>query len=84
MSRPTERPPRFLVGGHRLDFEKVGIDGVADAEGVLRYPAGYVAWSTPQVYDTSLPGQSNAGHEKEFDALEEFERIAVLEFLKLL
>ena len=84
LMHPSERPRKFLVGGHRLDFERVGIDGTADAEGVVRYPAGYVAWCTPQVYDTSLPGQSNAGHEKEFEALEEFEKTAILEYLKLL
>lgn len=84
LMHPPERPRKFLVGGHRLDFERVGIDGLADAEGVVGYPEGYVAWSTPQLYDTSLPGQSNAGHEKEFEELEEFEKSAILEYLKML
>src|SRR6185295_5863711 len=38
---PELRTRRFEVGGHRLDFEQVGIAGVLAAAGVYRYPEGY-------------------------------------------
>ena len=64
---PAQRPQRFWVGGHRLDFAKLGIDGVPDAAAVYAYPATYLPWSTPRLFDTSEPGRSNRGHEREFE-----------------
>ena len=72
---PEERPARFLVGGHRLDFEKVGIDD---------YPPDYQPWSTPRLFDTAEPGRSNRGHEREFEGLSEADKADLIEFLKQL
>lgn len=79
---PGERPERFMVGGHALDYERVGIAGVVDDEGVYRYPDGYQPWSRPMLYDTREPGRSNAGHE--FLGLTEGQKRALLEYLKVL
>lgn len=84
LMNPELRPARFMVGGHRLDFEQVGIAGRMDAEGTYRYPEGYVPWSTPEIYDTRLPGLSNAGHEAELRGLGGDEKRALLEYLKRL
>ncbi len=78
------RAERFEVGGHRLDFEAVGVAGVADRQGVRRYPAGYAPWSRPALYDTRLPGRSNHGHEAQFQGLTVVERRALIEYLKRL
>ena len=84
MMHPELRPDRFHVGGHRLDFEWLGIDGETARDGIYRYPDGYEPWSTPFVFDTALPGQSNRGHEKPFQDLSGAEKRALLEYLKLL
>jgi len=85
LMNPSQRPAQFYVGGHRLDFNKVGIDGSVDATGTLRYPDDYHPWSTPVRYDTRSAGYSNRGHEKEFESVAEPElQRALLEYLKLL
>lgn len=81
---PQARPQRFWVGGHALDYGKVGIAGQPDADGAWAYPAGYQPWSKPVLYDTSTPGRDHRGHEKEFANLSEGDKGALLEFLKLL
>jgi mono/diheme cytochrome c family protein len=82
LMHPAARPARFQVGGHRLDFARVGIDGHTDADGVYRYPAGYKPWMEPEIYDARTPGRSNAGHVEPFDELDEGEKAALVEFLK--
>lgn len=84
LMRPETRPARFMVGGHKLDYSRVGIAGEAAADGVMRYPAGYVSWSDPGVHDASEPGKSNEGHEKEFDGLDDAKKDDLLEYLKTL
>ena len=76
---PTQRQARFLVGGHALDFESVGLRlGPAGA-----YPYGYRPFSTPQWTDTTQPGRGNGGHL--FGAgLTAADRQALIEFLKRL
>jgi mono/diheme cytochrome c family protein len=74
LMHPDERPERFPVGGHALDFEAMGV----------AYPEGYEPWSTPRIYDTTLPGRGNGGHEAPFGVLSEAEKRALLEYLKLL
>jgi len=69
-----ERPSKFNVGGHALDYLSVGIS----------YPESYDPWSTPEVYDTSLRGRSNLGHEDQFEGLSDTEKWSVIEYLKLL
>jgi mono/diheme cytochrome c family protein len=77
-----ERPARFYVGGHALDYELMGIAGETDEGGTYRYRTGYEAWSTPFLYDTRESGRSNRGHE--FRTLSEADKRALLEYLKLL
>jgi mono/diheme cytochrome c family protein len=79
---PGARPARFQVGGHGLDYGWMGIAGEPDAAGTYRYPAGYAPWSVPEVYDTRQPGMGNGGHEAEFSALSEAEKLALIEYLK--
>jgi hypothetical protein len=74
LMHPDERPEHFLVGGHALDFDAMGV----------AYPEGYEPWSTPRIYDTTLPGRGNGGHEAPFGVLGEAEKRALLEYLKLL
>lgn len=83
---PETRPERFMVGGHRLDMEKVGLAlaPVPGKGGVWRYPAGYEPFSTPAEVDTRQPGFSNRGHDAEVEGLTTNERDALLEYLKLL
>lgn len=87
------RPARFWVGGHRLDYQKVGIALVkrTDSSPVLDpsqetwvYPKEYQPWSTPQTYDVSKAGHANTGHEQFFQNLTDAEKWALLEYLKLL
>ncbi|MBM4184984.1 MAG: hypothetical protein FJ207_12345 [Gemmatimonadetes bacterium] len=72
----------MAVGGHALDYERVGIAGEAGHDGTYRYPHGYAHWSRPFLYDTTEPGRSNRGHE--FNTLSENDKRALLEYLKLL
>lgn len=81
---PAERPQKFLLGGHRLDFAAVGIDGRRDSAGVQAYPRGYTPFSTPVLIDTTQPGLSNRGHEKDAEGIGVRERDALIEYLKLL
>jgi len=82
LMNPELRPTRFQVGGHRLDYDQVGIAGSMDAEGIYRYAADYHPWSVPETYDTTRPGQSNRGHEAEFRDLSPADKQALLEYLK--
>ena len=76
---PASRPASFLAGGHRLDFEKLGIALAPDG----RYSAGYRPWSHPALSEIRVPGRSNSGHE--YGAkLTADERRALIEYLKLL
>ena len=83
LMHPAERPARFQVGGHRLDWAKLGIAGKRRGGDYL-YPEGYVPWSEPELYDTSQPGLENTGHEREFADLTEDEKDVLLEYLKVL
>lgn len=81
---PPSRPQRFMLGGHGLDYDKVGVALEPGDEGVFRYPSWVHQSSRAIVYDTSRPGRSNAGHEQPFVGLSLEERRALLEFLKTL
>ena len=81
---PAERPARFEVGGHRLDYTRMGIALEPSADGLWRYPAGYTPWSESEIYDTSQRGRSNRGHERPLRGLTEDDKTAVLEYLKCL
>lgn len=74
LMNPPERAAKFRLGGHAIDFVQVGIT----------YPAGYVPWMKPGIYDTAQPGQSNRGHEAPFKSLTADDKWALIEYLKLL
>jgi len=84
LMHPQARPQRFLVGGHCLDMERVGVANVVGSDGEPAYPSTCRAWAKPTLYDTRERGQSNAGHEAPFAQLSEAEKGDLLEFLKLL
>ncbi|WP_299632208.1 hypothetical protein [uncultured Roseobacter sp.] len=75
---PDQRPETFEVGGHMLDFTRLGLrlqDG--------RYPFDYAPFSKPVILDTTHPGLGNGGHD--FGAtLSEADKSALIEFLKQL
>jgi cytochrome c5 len=76
---PATRPPRFMVGGHALEYAGVGLR--LDANGA--YPQGYRPFSQPAWIDTREAGRGNGGHL--FGAtLSAQERAALVEYLKLL
>lgn len=77
-----ERPERFYVGGHALDYELMGIAGTTTHDGIYSYPKDYTPWARPFLYDTRESGRSNAGHE--FLNLSEREKRALLEYMKVL
>jgi mono/diheme cytochrome c family protein len=81
---PDTRPTRFDVGGHRLDLGFVGIAGRLQTDGVWRDLGRTSRFAASQVFDTTLPGQSNQGHADQVSGLTEPEREALLEYLKLL
>lgn len=81
---PAMRPERFMVGGHRLDFARVGLALEPDAAGLWRDGSGYRGFAGAVEIDTRKPGFSNRGHEKEVAGLTPGERNALLEYLKLL
>jgi cytochrome c5 len=76
---PRLRPVRFMVGGHALEWQSMGLR--LTPEGT--YPAGYLAFAMPQWVDTREPGLGNGGHAYGAD-LSAAERAALIEFLKLL
>lgn len=81
---PEKRPKKFYAGGHRLNYDTVGIDGAVDANGIYDYPVGYKSWSDKVLFDTSLPGKHATGHEDQISGLSESDKGDLLEFLKLL
>ena len=81
---PATRPVRFRVGGHDLDFQRLGIAGTSDARGDWQPLPGHQAFAGSVVIDTSSPGFSNRGHEREVNGLSAADRDALIEYLKLL
>ncbi len=67
-----QRPAKFAVGWLEYDPAKVGHK--SDPTGA----------NVPYVYDTSLPGNSNQGHEFGTSTLNEAQRLELLEYLKTL
>lgn len=81
---PATRPERFMTGGHRLDFARVGLALEPNASGLWRDGSGYRGFAGAVAIDTRKPGFSNRGHEQEVSGLTPDERDALLEYLKLL
>jgi len=84
LMRPDARPERFWVGGHALDLKRVGIAGVDDGAGGWAPPEGYTPWAISEEIDTSDYGLGAHGHEVGFEDLDEADKAALLEYLKLL
>ncbi|MDD4974058.1 MAG: hypothetical protein PHY93_06885 [Bacteriovorax sp.] len=68
--RPDMRPAKFVVGNQNLEMNKVGIAALASFGS--------------EIYDTSLAGRNNHGHEKEFEELSDADKDDLLEYLKTL
>jgi mono/diheme cytochrome c family protein len=81
---PATRPARFMVGGHRLDFARVGLALEPDASGLWRDASGYRGFAGAVEIDARRPGFSNRGHEEQVRGLSAEERDALLDYLKLL
>jgi hypothetical protein len=80
LSPQAERPKRFLVGASRFDPKKVGF--VGERWGLTRAERRQTT-----VFDTTLPGNSNAGHawpETFGRTLSPRERLDLVEYLKTL
>jgi len=76
---PASRPHRFMVGGHMLDFERVGLQLEADGS----YPSGYRPFSAPAWIDTTALGRGAGGH-RQGETLSAADKRALIEYLKLL
>lgn len=76
---PERRITRFQVGGHALDFARVGLKLAADGS----YPTGYRPFATPVWIDTRSTGRGKDGHDFGAD-LSPRDKAALLAFLKLL
>ena len=76
---PKTRPSQFMIGGHALDYEKLGLK--IDANG--NYPKDYKPWSKAELYDTKQLGHSNFGHNYG-EELSQMDKKALIEYLKLL
>ncbi|MBV1703137.1 MAG: c-type cytochrome [Hyphomicrobiales bacterium] len=79
MLTPILRPRRFMVGGHALDFNRVGLRLTAHGS----YPSDYRPFSTPVWIDTKALGRSNQGHHQG-EMLSAADKRALIEYLKLL
>ncbi|MFG1477121.1 di-heme-cytochrome C peroxidase [Xanthobacter sp. V4C-4] len=80
LSPPEERPTRFYVGGQRYDAQKLGYVSQAD-----KIPEKERAGLF--LFDTTLPGNSNAGHvfpDPAVARLSPSDRTAIIEYLKVL
>lgn len=72
----AERPKTFVTGQREYDPVRLGYE---------QDPARFVGpgGAAPTRFDTSLPGNSNAGHEWDFyPSLTDEERSQIIEFLK--
>jgi len=81
---PDTRPEKFFVGGQKLNFDLIGIDGYLDDQGVWTYPDSYTPWANKALFDTTKKGHSSQGHTMPFDEMTEAEKRALLEYLKTL
>ncbi len=76
---PKQRPARFQVGGHALDYERVGLRIVTDGS----YPVDYQPFSEPVWFDVSQTGKDNGGHTYGANLTAD-EKAQLIEYLKLL
>ncbi|WP_150526658.1 hypothetical protein [Roseibium sediminis] len=76
---PSDRLEIFKIGGHALDFSKVGLRHTENGD----YPEAYAPFSEPVWYETHRSGQSNGGHNQGIN-LKADDKLDLIEFLKLL
>ncbi len=76
---PETRVPRFMVGGHALDFVNVGVKVTPNGG----YPTNYRPFSQPAWIDTGSVGRGNGGH-RSGETLSPRDRVALIEYMKLL
>lgn len=81
---PPSRPQTFMVGGHTLDLVNLGIALVKQSNGSATYASADKPFSAPALIDTRKPGFSNNGHDNEVAGLDDNQREALIEYLKLL
>ncbi|GAM96606.1 hypothetical protein U91I_00225 [alpha proteobacterium U9-1i] len=84
LMNPETRPARFMVGGHRLNYTRLGIDGEATPAGDYIYPTNYRPWSRVVTIDTRATGLSNRGHGAQFANMSANQKRDLIEYLKLL
>ena len=60
------------------------LTAVTNEAGIYRFPAGYVPWSRPAVFDSRAPGLGRHGHEGFYRGLDDDQLRSVIEFLKCL
>jgi hypothetical protein len=75
---PEERPDRWRVDPDHYDHHRLGQQ--VDPRG--REPA--TARERRMIFDTSLPGKGNDGHDTILEPLSRAERLSILEYLKTL
>lgn len=76
---PDERPDQWLIAPEHFDHERIGqwVDALPlEADGPPP-PAR-------QIFDTTLPGKRNGGHDRMLPPLSPADRTAILEYLKTL
>lgn len=71
MLRPSQRKPEFRTGTTEFDHLKVGF--VTDESPTNRFP-----------FNKSLPGNSNQGHDYGTEDFNDFDRRALVEYMKTL
>jgi mono/diheme cytochrome c family protein len=71
----AQRPTRFAVGQREYDPVRVGYQQDPQK---YKLPPNF----TPTYLDTTLPGNSNAGHDWKLDQLTDEQRWAIVEYLK--
>ena len=76
---PDARPRRFMVGGHALDLDRVGLRLEADGS----YPKGHRPFAMPAWIETTAPGRKADGH-RQGETLGAADKRALIEYLKLL
>ena len=67
-----------------MDFEKMGIHFSDRTEEMAAYDVNFIPSSTPGIYDTEEKGKSNHGHEFPFLDMTQDQKLALLEYLKLI
>ncbi|TPG46515.1 c-type cytochrome [Sphingomonas glacialis] len=75
---PETRVPRFMVGGHALDFATVGVKLTPNGA----YPSAYRPFSQASWIDTRSAGRGNGGH-RFGEVLSKRDRAALIEYMKL-